>query len=432
MEVSKYKGKKIAILGFGYEGKSAIKFFNQIGAEVNIYDEYPSDDLPKNATVSNPGKWELDKYDLVVRSPGLSPHKIKTTTKVSSVTQLFFELTQATIVGITGTKGKGTTVTLVSKILNEAGIKNHLLGNIGKPALDELGEINDSDIVIYEMSSFQLWDMSLSPHLAVVLMVEPEHLNVHEDLEDYICAKANISKHQSPEDVTIMHPSNELSARVGMNGEGIKKKYMSGDTARIEAGELVIGSSVIMPVKEFGLIGPHNRENICAATTVAWEITQDKDAVRRAVAGFKGLEHRLEFVREVRGVKYYNDSFATIPSATIAAINSFDGKKIVVVLGGSDKGSDFTGLAEAIANHPRINQVILIGETATKINQDLESLGYRKAIKLEGDIKTIVAKASGFAKAGDVVLFSPACASFDMFDNYKQRGELFKQTVRDV
>ncbi len=431
MEISKYNGKKIAILGFGDEGKSAYDFFDQVEASVEVFDEFPSDRHPKNTTVAKAEDWELDEFDFVIRTPGLALHRLNTTAQITSATQLFLELCPATIIGVTGTKGKGTTSTLVAKILEEAGRKVQLLGNIGDPALDKLKIIKRDDIVVFEMSSFQLWDVTISPHIAIVLMVEPEHLDVHKDLDDYLDAKSNITKYQKAEDVAIIHPFNEMSQRVGMNGIGVKKKFMNPDTAHIENNELVVGGTVVMSVEDFGLVGPHNRENICAAVTAAWEFTQDVDATRRAVTGFKGLEHRLEFVREVEGVRYYNDSFATTPGATVAAIKSFSEPE-VIILGGSDKQSDYTELAEVVAKSSNIAQILLIGEMADKIDNALRSFGYKEALKIAGDLKQVVTKAAEFADKDGVVLLSPACASFDMFDNYKQRGKLFKEAVRDL
>ncbi len=431
MEIAEFSGKKIAVLGYGEEGESATKFLNEAGAVVDIFDEFTSEKHPSNVTVSSAESWELDDYDLVVRSPGLSPHRISTTTDVSSATQLFFELCPAQIIGVTGTKGKGTTATLLANILKASKQKVHLLGNIGSPALDTLRKVEPSDIVVYEISSFQLWDLTVSPHVAVVLMVEPEHLDVHEDEDDYLAAKSNISKYQTSDDITIIHPFNELSEQVGMNGVGLKKKFMAADTAHIHAGDLMYGNQKIMPTEEFGLVGPHNRENICAAVTAAWEYTQDLSAIRRAVKAFSGLEHRLELVREVSGVKYYNDSFATTPGAAIAAIKSFNQPE-VVILGGSSKQSDYKDLAEAISVSTNIRRVLLIGDTGREIGGELASFGYKDAESVDGDIDEIVKKAAEITESGDVVLLSPASASFDMFDNYKQRGSQYKKAVLDL
>lgn len=431
MEVSKYTNKRVAILGYGIEGRSAHNFFVQHGCQADVFDEHPSDEQPENTTIGPVEEWKIDDYDLVVRAPGLALHRIQTTTEITSLTKVFFELCPAKIIGVTGTKGKGTTSSLIAGILSEAGQTTHLLGNIGLPALDVLNDIQPGDIVIYELSSFQLWDLDKSPHISVVLMIEPEHLDVHTDVDDYLRAKQNIAKHQSSSDTTIFHPFNELSEKVAMVGVGIKKKYMSNETARINLGELYYGNQKIMPTSDFGLIGPHNRENICAATTAVWEISQDASAIEKGIREFKGLEHRLEFVRELGGVKFYNDSFATTPGATIAAINSFDNPEIII-LGGSDKGADYSDLAEAISVKPNIRQILLIGKMADKINDSLSSFGYESAVKVDGDMKAIIQKAQTIAQKDDVVLLSPACASFDMFESYKQRGQIFKKIVEEL
>ena len=431
LNLEQYKGKKVALLGFGEEGKVSYEFFSKAGADVYVYDEYTSDDHPANTTVDEAEMWELDDYDLIIRTPGMPLHRIRTTNDVTSATQLFFDLCPAKIIGVTGTKGKGTTSSLIAEILKQAGQTTYLLGNIGKPALAELEKIESDDIVVFELSSFQLWNMESSPSIAVVLMIEPEHQDVHEDLDDYLDAKSNISAHQSANDVTVFHPFNEMSERVAMNGSGMKKKYMTIDTARIDFGKLMYGTQYIMDTDDFGLIGPHNRENICAAVTAVWEITQDKSAIKKAVEEFTGLEHRLELAGEIDGVKYYNDSFATVPAASIAAIKSFDSPEIVI-LGGSDKGSNYDDLAEAISMAPNVKKALLIGEMATNIENSLKKFDFQNYEKVSGGIDDIVKRASDLAEEGDVVLLSPACASFDMFSSYKERGKLFKDAVGNL
>lgn len=431
VKLEQYRGKKVALLGFGEEGRVSYDFFSKAGADVYVYDEYTSDEHPANTTVDEVEMWELDDYDLIIRTPGMPLHRIRTTKEISSATQLFFDLCTAKIIGVTGTKGKGTTCSLISEILGEAGEKVHLLGNIGRPALAELENIDEGDIVVFEMSSFQLWNMTTSPDIAVVLMIEPEHQDVHEDIDDYLDAKAHISAHQKPDDVTIFHPFNEMSERVAMNGAGMKKKYMTVDTARIDFGKLLYASQYIMDTEDFGLVGPHNRENICAGVTAAWEITQDKSAIKKAISSFKGLEHRLEFVKEVDDVRFYNDSFATVPAATIAAIKSFDTPEIII-LGGSDKGSQYDDLAEAISVSSNIKKVLLIGDMASSIEESLKRFDFGEYELVKGDMNEIVSRANELAEKGDTVVLTPACASFDMFESYKQRGKLFKEAVEKL
>lgn len=437
VRLEQHRDKKIAILGFDDEGQAAYRYFSKPGISFSIFDEKPNmafEGLPPEVIthVGTAQDWVLDGYDLVIRSPGIAPYKISTTnSQVSSVTSEFFDKCPAPIIGVTGTKGKGTTASLIADILKNAGFKAHLLGNIGRPALDELPVIMSSDVVVYELSSFQLWNMTTSPDIAVVLMVEPEHQDVHEGIDDYLDAKANISAHQKPEDVTIFHPFNEMSKRVAMSGVGVKKKYMTIDTARINFGKLMYASQYIMDTEDFGLVGPHNRENICAAVTAVWEVTQDKSAIKKAVSSFKGLEHRLEFVKEVEGVRFYNDSFATVPAAAIAAIKSFDTPEIII-LGGSDKGSQYDDLAEAISVSSNIKRVLLIGEMASKIEESLKKFDFSEYETVTGDMKDIVVQAKRLAEKGDTVILSPACASFDMFKSYKQRGKRFKEAVEQL
>lgn len=436
MATLEHQNSRVALLGFGGEGQSSYAYFNKLGARISIFDENDSpaaSDLSTDVavTIAPASEWQLDDYDLVIRSPGISPHKFHTKAKVSSATSEFFDKCPAPIIGVTGTKGKGTTATLIAKILEEAGRKVHLLGNIGKPALDKLHTVASTDLVVYELSSFQLWDMNKSPHIAVVLMIQPEHLDVHDNLDDYLKAKSNITLHQTDEDTVIYHPTNSHSRKIAEHSPGYRYRYLTDEAANILNDKLVIKGLDIMDVSDFGLIGPHNRENICAALSASWEIVQDKDAAKRAISKFSGLEHRLELAGEVDGVKYYNDSFATIPEASIAAMKSFT-SPTVIILGGSDKHSDYSELASYIKSANHIKKVVLIGEMGKTIKEALVQVGFDNYTEVDGDMKSIARKCREIATNGDVVLLSPACASFDMFESYKQRGELFKKAVREL
>lgn len=431
-----FKDKKIALLGFGGEGQSAYSYYKNTGARIYIFDEQGNSKLETLSpevvvTIGEANDWMLDDFDLVIRSPGISPHKYHTESKVSSVTSEFFNKCPAPIIGVTGTKGKGTTASLITKILEESGRKVHLLGNIGKPALDKLSEISAEDVVVYELSSFQLWDMKKSPKIAVVLMIQPEHLDVHKDFDEYLEAKSNIASHQPADGVVVYHPTNPESKRIADVSSGEKYRYMSNEAADIVNEKLVIGGIEVMNTKDFGLLGPHNRENICAALSASWQLTNNVEATKIAISGFTGLEHRLELAGEVDGVKYYNDSFATIPEASVAAIKSFS-TPIIIILGGSEKHSDYSKLANYINSAENIKRVVLIGEMGQRIQEALDSVGFDKYQKVGGDMKEIVPAAQTIAEDGDTVLLSPACASFDMFDSYKQRGQLFKQSVEDL
>ncbi len=429
-----YKDKKVAIAGFAREGRSALAYFRNRGAEVTIVDEKESlSELPDGVpTILGKGAFEkLDGFDIVSRTASLNPRKIKTDGQITSVTKEFFKHCRGRVIGVTGTKGKGTTAALTDAILKEAKQPSHLVGNIGTPALDVLDEIEPNDIVVYELSSFQLWDIEQSPHVAVVVMVEIEHQDIHDDPQDYIDAKANISAHQTPSDITIFHPDNQLSEQVAAHGDGVKKRYLSKDAAYVKDGNIVIQEKVICAVKDIALLGQHNVENVCAAVSAVWEFTQDIDAICRAIMNFKGLKHRLEVIREVKGALYINDTISTTASSTVAALKSFDAPKILI-LGGFDRGLDYQYLVEEIVNN-KVRQVIYMDAAGARLKDMLLEAGYDGDSLHEGkSMADIVTLTANLHEAGDVVLLSPAAASFGMFKNYAQRGEKFRELVEKL
>lgn len=426
---------KIAIAGYGVEGKSSYAYFTGRGNEVTILDERPEvDDLPLGAasTLGEGAFEDLAQFDMVVRTPSLAPKKLAGAKKIWSATNEFFASCQAPIIGVTGTKGKGTTSSLIAAILREAGKTVHLVGNIGTPALDVLKDIESSDIVVYEMSSFQLWDLETSPHVAVVLMIEPDHLNVHAGFDDYVLAKANIAAHQTERDIVIYHPTNEASLQAANTSKGTRVRYMTPEAAHIENEQVVIDGAAICPVSDVGLRGAYNLENVCAAVSAAWQFTTDTPAFARAINSFKGLEHRLEFVAVKNGVSYYNDSFSSAPTATVAAITAFT-EPIVLIAGGFDRGIDLTPLAERITATKNIAKVIVIGQVRGRLAEAFMSLGFTRFEKSdETSMDQIVKKAAAVAPDGGVVLLSPGCASFDMFKNFYERGMLFKKAVKEL
>lgn len=429
--------KKVALAGFGVEGLSAYQYFKRQGVDITIFDDkaQPNASVPEGAPFIHGANWseQLIDFDIVVRSPALHPQKIKTNGVITSVTKEFFRHCPAQIIGVTGSKGKGTVSSLIYNMLQNAGINTHLAGNIGVPALDILPEVRPDDVVVLELSSFQLWDLKQSPHIAVVLMMEPDHLDVHSDMQEYMQAKANIANWQATEDITIYLPSNEQTKKVALVGEGKKIPYTQEPGAHIAGGRFVMQHQAICRVDELGLSGKHNAENACAAITAAWQCTQDTKAIAKALREFKGLPHRLQFVREVGGVQYFDDSIATTPTSAIAAIQAFEQSKIVI-LGGSDKGADFTGLAKEVASND-VRAVLLVGEMRHMLHSSLEAAGYKGEI-LEFDqqrtMQQIVEAAAKRAQPGSVVLLSPACASYDMFKGYKDRGEQFIAAVLNL
>jgi UDP-N-acetylmuramoylalanine--D-glutamate ligase len=282
------------------------------------------------------------------------------------------------------------------------------------------------------MSSFQLWDIEKSPRVAVVLMIEPDHLNVHADFDDYVLAKGNIAAHQRAEDVVIYHPANEQSARAAALSAGKKMRYMTPEAAYIKDGVIMMDETEICATDKVGLKGGYNLENVCAAVSAAWQFTQNVASFTRAIEGFKGLEHRLEYVATKQGVEFYNDSFSSAPTATMAAITAFS-EPVVLIIGGYDRGIDLTPLAKSIAGTPNIAKVVVIGQTRSRIADVFSRLGFDKFDSTsETDMEKIVALALSYAPKGGVVLLSPGCASFDMFKNFYERGRLFKRAVGEL
>jgi UDP-N-acetylmuramoylalanine--D-glutamate ligase len=428
---------KIAILGYDVEGRASYDYFAAQGHQVSIRDRDPGLDVPADAD-SILGKNYLDNlsgFDLLVRTPGLPPRlildknpgvKAKITTQLNEFLRV---CPTRNIIGVTGTKGKGTTSTLITKMLEATGLSVYLGGNIGLAALTMLDELTADSWVVLELSSFQLIDLKeQAPRIAVCLMMAPEHLNWHADLAEYVEAKSQLFAKQSADDIAIYFAQNDLSKQVASRSPGHKIPYYAPPGATVEDGQITIAGQAICATNELRLIGQHNWQNACAAITAVWQVTQDVEALRGVLTTFTSLEHRIEFVRELDGVKYYNDSYGTTPETAITAINAFEAPK-VIILGGSDKGANYDELASTIAN-ANLRKVLLIGEQAARIKAALDKAGFTNITDGGKTIEDIAATARHEARRGDVVLLSPACASFDMFDNYKQRGEKFKQAVR--
>jgi UDP-N-acetylmuramoylalanine--D-glutamate ligase len=428
---------KVAIAGYGIEGQANCKYWQNLGADITIFDEDMGikNKVPEGVK-SELGPDVLEKlqgYDLVVRTASLNPNKIQTDGKIWSATNEFFEKCPAPIIGVTGTKGKGTTCSLIAAILKNANHNIHLVGNIGVPALDVLPHISKDDIVVFELSSFQLWDLKKSPQTAVVLMIEPDHMDIHASMEEYIEAKSHIALFQDEDDLIIYHPENQYSAQIAAKSPAKnKKQYMKPSGAFIEANQIIIGDVAVAKTDEISLIGPHNLENICAAITAAWNFSKEVGAIQKAIKEFTGLPHRLEFVKEKDGVKYYNDSYSSAPGATIAAIRSFIQPEILIC-GGFDRGLEYSELAKSVARASNIKKVFLIGQTKERIAEEFALAGFHKfELLIDGDFEHFVHTARDNATPGDVVILSPGCASFDMFKDFKDRGEQFKKIVQEL
>jgi UDP-N-acetylmuramoylalanine--D-glutamate ligase len=428
-----FKNKKIAILGLGLEGESSARYLREKGAGITVLDQKQGDDYLQG----------LDKYDLIVRSPGVKLELLKNVSKekITSQTKLFFQLCPCKIVGITGTKGKGTTASLIYEMLKKAGKNAYLIGNIGNPPLDVLDKLNPQSNVVFELSSFQLFDLEKSPHVAVVLMITSEHLDYHKDLEEYISAKRNILRFQTDKDYAVINKDYPTSNESDVLANG-KVFQVSTDQEVLRNGAFIKDDAIwfkkdneeefIIEVSHVLLPGKHNLENVLPAITVAKIYGIQNEAITSVLEGFKGLEHRLELVAEIGGVKYYDDSFSTTPETAIAAIKAFDAPEILI-LGGSSKNSDFTELGEVITKARNIKAIIGIGKEWTRIKQYVSDPKHNMVL-VEGakDMTQVVLAAFKIAKSGDVVLLTPACASFDMFKNYKDRGEQFKNEVEKL
>ena len=426
---------KIAIAGYGLEGEANYNYWrNRPGTDVTIVDEadVPAHPIPEGAkTLLGAGAFgQLDGFDIVVRTAGLAPRKIQTDGMIWSGTNEFFDKCPAEIIGVTGSKGKGTTASLITSILQSAGRKVWLVGNIGLPALDILPQIQPTDIVVYELSSFQLWDLEQSPHTAVVLYIEQEHLDVHADMAEYVAAKANIARFQTPNDILIFNSENEHARSIAALSTAVKVAFPSQLTAHVTDDVFYNGEQEICSVDVLKLRGEHNQLNAVAAIDAVWQYTQDSAIIAAGLAAFAGLPHRLAFVGSHNGVDYYDDSIATTPGATIAALKSFNGPK-VVILGGSSKGSDFSDLAEELIYHEAT--ALLVGDQAEAIAAACQSAGFDDfEILSDVTMRDIVARAQELASTGSIVLLSPAAASFGMFKNYADRGDQFIAAVHSL
>ena len=402
--------KKIAVLGLGEEGKDLLGWLktNTRNCQIKFFDKITTADLTD--------------FDIIFRSPGF--YRLGTMLKqaeaagatISSATKLFFDLCPAKIIGVTGTKGKGTTTTLIYKMLQAQGKRAFIAGNIGKPMLKLLPRLKSGDWVCLELSSFQLQDLTVSPQVAVVLNITRDHLDIHQSLREYREAKTNIVRHQKKQDFAVL------------NADYAATRKLAGRTsAKIH---WFSGRRLDLDVNQIKLRGEHNRENIAAAMTAAGLAGVSRKNQEKIVYSFAGLEHRLEPVRTVAGVKFFNDSFSTTPETAIAAIKSFT-EPLIIVLGGSDKGSDYRQLGRTISLRPNLKAVILIGQMGPVIKQFIKNY-HGLVIQGGSNMKAIVKQSQNLAVRGDVIVLSPACASFDMFKNYQDRGNQFKLWVNQL
>jgi UDP-N-acetylmuramoylalanine--D-glutamate ligase len=426
---------KVAVVGYGVEGKSVANYAKGHGAEVLVCD--------KNIQ-NKPGDFKfqtgnnyldgLDDYDLIFRSPSVNPKFLsKYGDKVTSITNYFLENSTSINIGITGTKGKGTTSTLIDKIIRNSGRKSWLLGNVGKPAMDSLDEINNTEqaFAVYEMSSFQLWDCRTSPHIAVVLMITEDHLNVHDSLDDYRSAKANIVKGSGAEDFVIYYMDNEFSKSIAESSSAQKLPFPADNFAHVKDQKIYFSDQEICSIQDVKLVGEHNIQNILAAVNVAKILDIENSVIRETIASYTNLSLRLELIREKDGVKYYNDSYSSNPSATLAAVKSFQGKRILIV-GGYDRGVSFQDLSSYLHDNESDIKTIIYGQNKHKVKAFFDDNSYGNYLVAEDDLKTVTATIKDVLSDEKVVIFSPGSASFDMFKDFSDRGAQFSNIINSL
>lgn len=428
----------IALIGYNTEGSVTYDYFEAGGHEITICDQNPALQTPEGAESVLGDRYldDLDRFDIIIRSAGIPPSVILeknpgVASKITTHINEFFKVSPTkNIIGVTGTKGKGTTSTLIASMLEAAGKTVRLGGNIGIPPLSFLDELDADSWVVLELSSFQLIDLQYSPHIALCLMVVPEHLNWHEDIDEYTGAKAQLFTHQLSGDIAIYFAESELSKSISGAGLGTKLPFYALPGAIVDNGVITIENNAICNTSELKLLGMHNWQNACAAVTVLWQIVQDVQVINSVLTSFSGLPHRIQFVREHEGITYYDDSFGTTPETAMVAIQAF-AQPVIAIIGGQSKGIPFDALAQTVVEQA-VKKVVLIGETAQDIQQELERAGFPDQDIIAGGstMQEIVQSARAVAAPGDVVLLSTGCASFDMFDDYIARGEQFSQAVQ--
>jgi len=449
-----YLNKKIAILGFGEEALDILTWLkiHSRNCFITVFDQRTAFEL-KLSPQKFPGisfslgsdylKGGLNRFDIIFRSPGfyrLHP-VIKQAEKqgvvITSAVKLFFELCPSTIIGVTGTKGKGTTSSLIYHLLKQADLDSYIGGNIGKPILSLLPRLTKKQFVCLELSSFQLQDLTQSPHIAVMLNITQEHLNIHASKPEYRQAKLNLIRYQTVKDFAILNHDYVFTRNLFRITKATSL-YFSKTTAVkgcfVDQKQIYLNLKQpvpVGPVNKLLLRGRHNWENVTAAVTAAALSGVSLESIRSGLFKFKGLQHRLELVGIYQKVSYYNDSFSTTPETAIAAIRSFTEPQILI-LGGSDKGSDFTALGKTIVKTKNIKALILIGQMSGNLLKAIKQAGSFSGQIITGltSMADIVNKAKQLSAPGDVVVLSPACASFDMFKNYKDRGNQFIKAVK--
>lgn len=436
------ENKNILIMGFGVTGKTALKFLKEFPCKIYVYDS--NQDLHKLNVEEDFiifKEEDLDYIDLIVKSPGIYPfHELlekareKNIEIISDIELSYRNLKTENVIAVTGTNGKTTTTTILGDILKRVA-KTYVVGNIGRGILEITKEASDDDYVVIEASSFQLEDtIDFKPHIGVLTYVTSDHLDWHKTRQNYVDAKFKIFKNQDENDFAILnYEDKDLAEEYKLKAE---KYYFSmekiGDKgAYVDNGKIYFNNGEkteeVLDIKDIKIPGDHNVRNIMAAIIACKLLNIDLDLIKKSILSFTGVEHRIEFVREVDGVKYYNDSKGTNPDSTEVAVAAMDGD-VVLIAGGYDKGADFDNLIEK--SKDKIKTAILFGETAEKISNSCKKSGVE--FYITEDLKKAVELARKLSSSGDDVLLSPACASWDMYKSYEIRGQHFKDLVKEL
>ncbi len=451
-------GKKIAVLGLGISNVPAIEFLNGLGAKVSgcdkkteeKFDKHILDILKENCQSLYLGDDyldHLDDFDIIIKSPGIklnTPQIQKAISDGKTVTseiEMFMAMCPCKIIGITGSDGKTTTTSLVYEMLKCEGYQTYVGGNIGTPLLSRLDEITADDMVVLELSSFQLQSLHYSPEVAVITNITPNHLDYHLDMQEYIDAKTNIYKFQNGNCRLVLNKDNDITSSLESSYEHdvdmfSRKAETAG--AYVKDGAIYYHSKKILDVEKIKIKGVHNVENYMAAICAVYPFVSEQ-TILHVAQNFSGVEHRMEFVRKLDGVSFYNDSIGSSPTRTIAGLEAQPPGRIALIAGGYDKNLEFDKLAEKIQQ--RVNALVLIGATAEKIKAEVEAKSTPKKklpIMIADDMESAVKLAFAFAKGmlGEnhtaSVILSPACASFDMYKNFEERGNHFKSIVNTL
>ncbi|HHV94738.1 MAG TPA: UDP-N-acetylmuramoyl-L-alanine--D-glutamate ligase [Firmicutes bacterium] len=456
-----WRDRKVAVIGLGVSNIPLIRYLVGEGARITVCDRQKPVELesrlaqiaglPVSYKLGEGYLDDLADFDAVLLSPGVPKDLPQLRSlrergiRFSSEMEVFFELCPAPIVGITGSSGKTTTTTLVGEILKAQGTRRVFVGgNIGNSLLEDVPGMSPDDLVVLELSSFQLESLPYSPNYALVTNITPNHLDVHKTMEAYIEAKRRILTFQQPGDCAVLNYDNDITRLLASQCPG-RVYYFSRLTepqrgAFLRGGEIILRDvgfaegreEILCPISAVRLLGVHNWENVLAAVTMAALCGAQPEAMVKVIATFTGVPHRLELVAEINGVKYYNDSIATSPARAIAGINALR-EPLVLIAGGYDKQLSFDQLAETIVE--RVKAVVLVGATADKLEKAIRSKQRQPdqpVICRSEDFDQAVLTAAKLAVPGDVVLLSPACASYDMFRNFEERGERFRKIVREL